>query len=293
MARKISLSQLRSKVRQAQSKQKRAIDAYNREVRRYNSTAKAAIDKYNREVRAYNARVRANRSRIISELKRLSRTSSGTSYVSLRTTVQTLHKSYVRLEEEATRQSFGDNYNCLLDLSEKETAESLSAFNAISNDDPDTEQDSRELEGTAIKDELKKISPDLDARWQGAIFSLSPKNPDAARHFCTSAREIFTEILELKAPDSAVFSAFPDCEKTQQGKPTRRSKIKYFLLQKGLPAESLEQFVDADIEDVLELFRTFNSATHGAAGKYSFHMLSAVKKRVESGILYLTNLAIP
>lgn len=40
-------------------------------------------------------------------------------------------------------------------------------------------------------------------RWKGALFSLSPTNPDAAQHFCTSAREVLTSMLDIAAPDGS------------------------------------------------------------------------------------------
>ncbi|WP_312794617.1 hypothetical protein [Tianweitania sp.] len=39
------------------------------------------------------------------------------------------------------------------------------------------------------------------------MYALNPVNTDAARHFCTSVREIFTEILDRWADDKAVVAA--------------------------------------------------------------------------------------
>ena len=67
MPRRLSSSQIRSKLRQAQTEQRQAIQKWNsavrtsdNKVRQYNSERRRAIDAYNREVRSYNARVRAN-----------------------------------------------------------------------------------------------------------------------------------------------------------------------------------------------------------------------------------------
>ncbi|MFT3952286.1 MAG: hypothetical protein QM689_10160 [Oscillospiraceae bacterium] len=107
--------------------------------------------------------------------------------------------------------------DCLNDLSpqqeyiynliEQEHANNLTTANAIlDNKEPElfSEQD------FVIGNQLALISDDLDAWWKGAVFSLNPVNPDATRHFCTSAREIFTEVIEITAPDSAVFSDNPN-----------------------------------------------------------------------------------
>ncbi len=139
-------------------------------------------------------------------------------------------------------------------------------------------------------DQLRLISPDLDDRWRGAVFSLDSRNPDAARHFCTSARELITQILEIKAPDQQVLATLSDCALTDQGKPTRRSKIRYFLHQKGMLSDLVEDFVDHDMKNVVELFNVFNQGTHGAAGEFDFHQLSAIKVRVEDAVLFLSSL---
>lgn len=291
MVRRYSASQIRSKVRQAQQKQQQVINKYNQEVRRYNQGVKNAVNKHNRAVSAHNARVRANRQRIKSELSRLSRQSTTTTrYVVYRTSVETLHESYANLENYANSQQLDSRYNRVLDLSERETANSLEVTNRILGDENAGDTPTDGLENAELLDSLRNISHDLDNRWNGAVFALNPKNPDAARHFCTSAREIFTQILEIKAPDADVFAVLPTCEKTERGNPTRRSKIRYFLHRQGMIEDTLEEFVENDMENILQLFRIFNDGTHGSAGTFDFPHLNAIKKRVENGIMFLTEI---
>jgi hypothetical protein len=293
MVRKISSSQLRSKIRQSQQKQQQAINKYNQAVRKHNRDVKNAVNKYNQEVRTYNARVRAYRQRIKTELARLNHQPSTTAIthsVVYRTSINTLHNSYTHLENYAELNSLDERYNRILDLSERETANSLEVTNRILGDQYADSTPVEELENAKLLDKLNLISPDLNDRWNGAIFALNPKNPDAARHFCTSAREIFTQILEIKAPDDDVFALLPTCDKTDLGNPTRRSKIKYFLHRKNMAEEPLEEFIENDMENIVQLFHIFNSGTHGAAGSYDFLQLNAIKKRVEDGIMFLTEI---
>jgi len=112
----------------------------------------------------------------------------------------------------------------------------------------------------------------------------------AARHFCTSAREIIARILVTKAPDDAVVPAIPECDRTQQGTPTRRARIRYILHLNGMDQDELETFVEAEMDNVIQLFHTFNEGTQGAAGKFDFAQLQAVRKRVEDGIMFLYRL---
>ena len=138
---------------------------------------------------------------------------------------------------------------------------------------------------------LSLISKDLDDRWKGALFSLNPANPDATRHFCTSAREIFTEIFDSKAKDADVFAVFPNCDKTDRGNATRKSKIRYFLRRKGLIDSDVEDFIEKDMQNILELFHILSTGTHGEAGKYTFSKLATIKKRVEDGLIFLCDIA--
>jgi hypothetical protein len=283
MPRKLSPSQFKSKLRQLESKQKQAVRDFNR-----------AIDKYNREARAHNARVKASRSRINSELAKLQRRSTTTTtihYTVYTKSTYTLNTAYARLAEQSRTEYLGENQDFLLGLAENENANSLEVTNAILGDEEEEDEELAEedLQTTAITTELSKILQDLDNRWRGAIFALSSQNPDAARHFCTSAREIFTQIFDVKAPDKSVFNEMPNCEKTKEGSPTRRAKIKFWLSHKGIVSQSFEDVVEKDIENILELFHVLNTGTHGSSGKYSLSQLFSIKTRVEDGIIFLAN----
>ena len=292
MARRYSASQIRSKIRQAQQKQRQAITKYNDKVRRHNQGVRTAVNRYNQAVRAHNERVRANRRRLASQLARLNArpTTTTTSYIVYHTSVRTLQNSYSRLENSADSQQLDARYNRLLNLSEREAANSAEVTNRILGDPEAAAGSVDELEDAELLDGLRGISTDLDDRWNGAVFALNPENPDAARHFCTSAREILTQILQLKAPDADVVALLPDCDRTPDGNPTRRSKITYFLARRDMAAASLEQFVEDDIENIVQLFNVFNRGTHGAAGTFDFTQLGAVRKRVENGIMFLTEI---
>ena len=57
-----------------------------------------------------------------------------------------------------------------------------------------------------------------------------------------------------------------------------------------MAVENLEQFVEDDIENIVQLFDVFNKGTHGAAGTFDLSQLDAVKKRVENWIMFLTEI---
>jgi hypothetical protein len=294
MTRKFNSSKLRSDLRRIQQKQRQAINNYNKEVKKVNDHNKRVVDKYNREVRAHNAGVRRNRQRLINELNRLSSKRSTTTsvrYVEYRSSVQSLQQSFVRVEAAADLGTWPAGEE-LFDLAEGEAANSVAVLNALLEEPAADSADNPQLRLTAITDELKEIHADLDNRWRGALFSLNPANPDAARHFCTSTREIFVGILDLKAPDEKVRAAFPNLTLTDNGQVPRRDKIRYCLDQYGQDDADLVNFVDDDIDEVMELFATFNPATHGDAGRYDLGQLAAIKTRVEGAIQFLHRVVI-
>ncbi|NIA72034.1 hypothetical protein HBA54_25875 [Pelagibius litoralis] len=290
MVRRVTRSQLNSMVRQAEQKHRQAVNKYNREARAHNQKVRQSIDKYNRDVRAYNSRVRADRQRLKNEIARLGRQQVTTRYVTFRTSVTAVQTAYDRLEHMADAGGLDERYNEVLDLSEREAANNAGLMNALLGDADSAGGLPPDSPESALTPVLRSISTELGDRWRGALFSLSPHNPDAARHFCTSVREIITSILEVKAPDGAVFETMPDCDRTQQGKPTRRAKIRYFLHLKGMKRDELEAFVESDMNNVVELFRTFNEGTHGSAGNFDLTQLQAIRKRVEDGIMFLSRL---
>lgn len=270
-------------MRQAEQKQRRAINDYNQAVRKYNAQVKKSVDAYNRFVREYNSTMRKNRRIITREISKLNTSSHSTYTVSVRT-MQRYYSDVGTVYAEGC--SVTPEQDEILDLIDYEQANSIITANAITNDEyPEENTEDRE-----IGSKLHLVSEDLDNRWKGAVYALNPNNPDAARHFCTSAREIFTEFIEMKAPDAEVFRYNPGCDRTDRGNATRKEKIRYMMRNKDMESCVIE-FADADIENILELFHVLSDGTHGAAGKYAFSKLLQVKKRVEQGINFLCTIS--
>ena len=280
MSRRMTPAQFRGRLRQIENN-------INREIKKVNDHNKRVVDNYNREVRAHNSRVRANRQRLRSELARLSaRSTTTTRYVSYQTSVQTLQRSFVRIEEASERGTWTASDD-LFEMAEGEAANSVAVLNTLLDAPTAAVVDEAPLRQTVITTELEDIHPDLHARWRGALFSLSATNPDAARHFCTSSREILVKILDLKAPDDAVLATKPNVQLTENGKVPRREKIYFCLARSDQQDSELVDFVDDDINNVMDLFGDFNPATHGEAGRYDLVQLGAIKTRVEGAIKFL------
>lgn len=284
MPRRVTPSQLRSTLRQIQTKQRQAIQNYNNQIRQHNAEVKREVDSHNRAVRAYNTRVRANRSRLRAALQRLSQQTVTVRYTALQESVSALSTAYERLGN-------GQADPLLSDLAERDTANSASVLNSLLEPVDSPQFSDGELANSEITETLTSISPELSRRWGGAICALHPENPDAARHFCTSAREIITGIFDVEAPNADVLARFPDCHVTDKGSPTRRAKVIYCLDRKGIANDSLENFVDANIKDLNVLFNDLNAGAHGPAGQFSLPQLAAIKTRVEDAIEFMCGVA--
>ena len=206
-----------------------------------------------------------------------------------RVSVETLQTSFVRLEAAPARTSWGPGGEELFDLAEGETANSVQSLNVLLGSPIETGEQT-ELLQTSLTHELVEISPDLDQRWRGAMFALHPANPDAARHFCTSSREILISVLDAEAPDAVVLTQIPDCPTTDEGRPTRRAKIQFCLERKALAAPELVDFAEDDLDNVSTLFGIFNEGTHGSAGTFDLDQLTSLKIRVEDAVRFLYRL---
>ncbi len=259
---------------------KRVVSDHNRRIRQHNQNAAVAVNKYKQAVRSYNVAVERNRQRRISAL----RTLSSPTYTEVTVSALDLNERYERVEYT------GLNNADLLALSEWEAERSVMVAEALAADAPPAPQHEEDI---GILDYLAGFSQDLCDRWKGALYALNPNNPDAARHFCTSVREIFTEILDRWANNDEVLEANPAAELTpNKTGPTRRAKIRYLLKQKGADTPEMLGFVEQDIEDILRLFHVFNEATHGAAGKHGLTKLQHIRTRVENGIMFLAAIAL-
>lgn len=280
-----------SKLRQAINNYKSAVNKYNNAVRNYNTKRRQAVDNYNRAVRKYNSDQAVRRQKLNAAINRLNNTSHTSSYTTtyvLKRSSLILSRSYTALESYTNSRDFEDNTDILIDYPEQETNNSIVLYNALSGIQDGENLPVETLQRTVIEDALYGISEELGKRWQGALYSLNPSNPDATRHFCTSVREVFIKLLEHKAPDDLV-KQMSDCS-YYNNKPDRRSKIKYLLSLKALTINSLTDFIDADIDDLMNLFDTLNSGTHGEAGKFDIQQLLKLKKRVEDAIIFITSI---
>ena len=95
------------------------------------------------------------------------------------------------------------------------------------------------------------------------------------------------KIIESAAEDKVVLSANPNAERTSNGVSHARGRVQFCLERRGTYDDTLVDFVENDINDVVALFQEFNDGTHGGAARFDLQQLTAIKKRVEDVVRFL------
>ena len=127
---------------------------------------------------------------------------------------------------------------------------------------------------------IKNKNPDWFVLLDGAKQSFESKNPDKVRHTITSLRELITQILHECAPDEDIKKLYNDPNCYENGKPTRRVRIKY-ILSKKYSNVTLATFIDKDITAILELFNLYQEGTHKVISSLKDEELLLILKRTE------------
>jgi len=131
MARRFNASLFRSQMRQVVNKYNQGIRKYNDAVRKLDQERRRAINTYNQEIRKYNATQRSQQQKIKSAITQLNRTPIFQSYSIIVASTRTLGQAYARLEDQAAIAASPDQERLIIDLPQKETANSLDVINAL------------------------------------------------------------------------------------------------------------------------------------------------------------------
>jgi len=137
---------------------------------------------------------------------------------------------------------------------------------------------------------LSRLDPSLIRLWRGAKESLASDNPDSTRHFITSLRELLTHVIHKLAPDEQVKSWTTDPKHYHKNKPTRRSRLLYICREINYPPFS--QFLDKDIDAVLECINLFQYGTHKIDSPFITPQLQSMMLRTESSIRFLLDIGM-
>ena len=136
-----------------------------------------------------------------------------------------------------------------------------------------------------LEELLRRLNVDLIVLLHGARQSLESTNPDKIRHFATSLRELFTHVLHALSPDGKVKSWSNSPEHYDRGKPTRRGRLLYIC--RSLNHDPFSDFLEKDINAVLEFLRLFQRGTHEITPTYTDFQLKMMLVRMESTLRFL------
>lgn len=127
---------------------------------------------------------------------------------------------------------------------------------------------------------------DLVRMWQGADMVLNfSDNPDYVRHFATSLRELFTQVIHRLSPDKEVRKWTDNEEHYHNGNPKRRTRLLYIC--RSINHDDFYNFVGEDVDSALELMSSFNHATHASVPPFSHTQLVTMQTRLRGIINFL------
>jgi hypothetical protein len=136
---------------------------------------------------------------------------------------------------------------------------------------------------------LAQLDPNLVTVLHGARQALTSTNPDRIRHFSASFRELLTHVLHMLAPDEEIRTWSTSPQDFAKGRPTRKARLRYIC--RDINHEPFEEFVNKDIEAVLEFFQLFHRGTHTIAARFTNRQLKALHVRVESAMRFLIEIS--
>ena len=133
---------------------------------------------------------------------------------------------------------------------------------------------------------LSDVDPNLAKLYAGARSALRGTNPDRARHFLSSVRELWSHLLRTIAPDRKVKNWVPknDTQLLREGKPTRKARVLYVCRE--LNHGGLSKFVYSDTRAFNEFLDVFNRV-HQLDPDFSDQQLHALQLRSDSYLTYI------
>lgn len=135
-----------------------------------------------------------------------------------------------------------------------------------------------------LRQALEALDPRLIRLWEGSSAALRSTNPDRARHFAVSRRELMISVLDRLAPDEEVREWSRDPSLYQNdGRPTRTARL-LFVCRIFAP---FEEFVRIDHRLVSETLRLLQKTTHALEADVTLEQLEAAETRHDQHLLFL------
>ncbi len=141
----------------------------------------------------------------------------------------------------------------------------------------------------SLQKKLSQVDSRLIRLWEGAKQTIKSDNPDKARHFSISIRELLTHVLHKLAPNEEIRRWTSEEEYFHEGNPTRKARLMYIC--RKISAEPFERFFEKDVAATLEFMDLFQDGTHAVQPSMTDKHLQAFKARAEATIKYILEVA--
>lgn len=213
-------------------------------------------------------------------------TDFATSYSNLFVSLSNRPASIISLPPVVSRYSAVEFFNGV------RVAESVTVESDEFELEPELEEETHQLEKniqqeneSILEELLGRLNVELIVLLHGARQSLESTNPDKVRHFATSLRELFTHVLHTLSPDDKVKSWSNSPKHYDRGRPTRRARLLYVC--RTLNHDPFSDFLEKDIDAVLEFLQLFQRGTHEIIPNYTYFQLKMMLVRMESALRFL------
>ena len=121
--------------------------------------------------------------------------------------------------------------------------------------------------------------------YKGAKQALNSDNADRIRHFTTSLRELFTQVLHCLTPDEDLRKWDSSPDNFHNGRPTRKARLRFIC--RTIDYGPFTAFLDTDIKSVVALLDIFQRGTHGVGVSFSESQLETLLLRIEQLLIFL------
>lgn len=142
----------------------------------------------------------------------------------------------------------------------------------------------------ALERNLPRIHSDLFNLWDGANQALTSPNPDRVRHFCSSFRELMTNVLHHLSPDDGVKKWSSNPSFYRDGRPTREARLMYIC--RDINMGPFQKFVQKDVAATIEFIDLFHEGTHKIKSSFTEEQLLALKAKAESTLAFLMEIGL-
>ena len=142
-------------------------------------------------------------------------------------------------------------------------------------------------ERSALIKSLASFDPSWGKMYEGACVALDAANPDRSRHVLASLRQLLDSVVRVFAPVKEVeqwIDERGDVGLVTKNGPNLRAKLLYVV--KDLDDEPLADFVEADADVMLKLYRLYNRLHKDETG-FTGNQLRAIVFRTGSFLQYV------